>query len=157
MAGFTEGRAEWSALADDFRHFWDFAVISSDPSPWFSYQHNVHYLNKTTLLLFDNGNVRCKGVKQCHSRGQTWTIDEQAMTAALGLNVDLNRSDALGSAETLPNGNFVFTSGALARQGALLGKSVEVSPDGTKQYVLEGGAWEYRTYRMTGLYDGISK
>ena len=135
----------------------DFAVVSSDPSPWFSYQHNVHYLNKKTLLLFDNGNVRCLHVKQCQSRGQTWTLDEQAMTATLGLNVDLNRSTALGSAETLPNGNFVFTSGALARQGVPLGKSIEVSPDGVKQYVLEGGAWEYRTYRMTGLYDGIAK
>ena len=135
----------------------DFAVVSSDPNPWFSYQHNVHYLDKNTLLLFDNGNVRCKGVKQCRSRGQTWTIDEKSMTATLGLNVDLNLSLALGSAERLPNGNFVFTSGALARQGALIGKSIEVSPNGTKQYVLEGGAWEYRTYRMTGLYDGIPK
>ena len=135
----------------------DFAVISSDPSPWFSYQHNVHYLDNKTLLLFDNGNVRCKGVKQCHSRGQTWTIDEQAMTATSGLNVDLNLSLALGSAERLPNGNFVFTSGALARQGSLIGKSTEVSSDGTKQYVLEGGGWEYRTYRIVGLYGGIPK
>ncbi|HWZ83755.1 MAG TPA: aryl-sulfate sulfotransferase [Terriglobales bacterium] len=135
----------------------DFAVVSSDPSPWFSYQHNVHYLDQGTLLLFDNGNVRCLHVKQCRSRGQTWAIDEKAMTATLKLNVDLNRSDALGSAEALPNGNFVFTSGALARQSSLIGKSIEVSPDGTKQYVLEGGAWEYRTYRMTDLYDGIPK
>lgn len=135
----------------------DFAVVSSDPSPWFSYQHNVHYLDSKTLLLFDNGNVRCLGVRQCRSRGQTWTIDEKAMTATLGLNVEVNRSLALGSAEKLPNGNFVFTSGALARQGSLIGKSIEVSPDGAKQYVLEGGGWEYRTYRMTGLYQGIPK
>jgi len=46
-------------------------------NPWFSYQHNVHYVDEKTLLLFDNGNSRCFGVKNCHSRGQIWTIDEK--------------------------------------------------------------------------------
>jgi hypothetical protein len=130
----------------------DFAVTSADPSPWFSYQHNVHYLDKKTLLLFDNGNVRCDGVPKCHSRGQTWTIDETTMMATPKLNVDLGSfSGALGSAETLPNGNFVFTA------NAPVGLSTEVSPDGTKQYVIRGRALEYRSYRMADLYEGIRK
>jgi arylsulfate sulfotransferase len=136
----------------------DFAVDSTDPSPWFSYQDNVHYLDKKTLLLFDNGNVRCSGVKPCNSRGQTWTIDEQTMTAKLKLNIDLgNYSDALGSAERLPNGNFVFTSGFLGTSPALTGQSIEVLPDGTEEYVLQGTAHEYRSYRVASLYGGIPK
>jgi arylsulfate sulfotransferase len=135
----------------------DFAVVSTDPSPWFSYQHNVHYLNQQTLLLFDNGNVRCSGVPKCHSRGQTWTIDEKTMMATPKLNVDLgNFSGALGSAEKLPNGNFVFTLGFL---GTSLpeAQSMEVNRNGAREYVLEGGALEYRSYRMAGLYGGIPK
>ena len=136
----------------------DFAVVSTDPSPWFSYQHNVHYLDKNTLLLYDNGNVRCNGVPKCHSRGQTWTIDEQTMMATQKLNVDLgNYSGALGSAERLPNGNFVFNSGFRGTGNSPFGLSMEVSPDGTKAYVLQGGALEYRSYRMAGLYEGIRK
>ncbi len=136
----------------------DFTANSTDPSPWFSYQHNVHYLDRKTLLLFDNGNVRCSGLKRCHSRGQTWTIDEKTMIATLKLNVDLKSfSGALGSAETLPNGNFVFTSGFHGTDKSPFGLSIEVSGDGKKQYVLKGGALEYRSYRMAGLYEGIRK
>jgi hypothetical protein len=56
----------------------------------------------------------------------------------------------------LPNGNFVFTSGS---QGAdtIFGQSIEVRPNGTKEYVLEGAALLYRSYRMTGLYRGIRR
>ena len=136
----------------------DFAVDSTDPSPWFSYQHNVHYLDKKTLLLYDNGNVRCSGIKGCHSRGQTWTIDEKTMIATQKLNVDLgNYSGALGSAERLPNGNFVFNSGARGTNNSPFGLSMEMSPEGTKEYVMQGGALEYRSYRMAGLYEGIRK
>jgi len=135
----------------------DFAIDSTEPSPWFSYQHNAHYLDERTLLLFDNGNVRCLGDETCHSRGQTWTIDEKTMTATPKLNVDLgNFSDALGAAERLPNGNFVFTSGAQGTDTSF-GQSIEVQPDGTKQYVLEGADLLYRSYRMRGLYRGIRR
>ena len=36
----------------------DFRINSTDPSPWFSHQHDVRYINDTTLVLFDNGNTR---------------------------------------------------------------------------------------------------
>ena len=36
----------------------DFAVNSADPNPWFSHQHNAHYIDDHTLILFDNGNTR---------------------------------------------------------------------------------------------------
>ena len=136
----------------------DFAVDSTDSSPWFSYQHNVHYLDQKTLLLFDNGNVRCNGIKRCHSRGQTWTIDEKTMIATQQLNIDLgNYSGALGSAEKLPNGNFVFTSGFHGTNDSPFGLSMEMSPGGTREYMMQGGGLEYRTYRMADLYGGIPK
>jgi hypothetical protein len=79
------------------------------------------------------------------------------MTATLRLNVDLgNFSSALGSAEKLPNGNFVFTSGFLGTN-LPFGLSMEVSRDGTMEYVMQGGALEYRSYRMEDLYGGIRK
>src|SRR5262249_20624030 len=36
----------------------DFTVNSADPNPWFSHQHNAHYIDDHTLILFDNGNTR---------------------------------------------------------------------------------------------------
>src|SRR5207245_7378417 len=33
----------------------DFTVNSTDPNPWFSHQHNAHYIDDHTLILFDNG------------------------------------------------------------------------------------------------------
>jgi len=78
------------------------------------------------------------------------------MTATLVLNADLgNFSDALGSAERLPNGNFVFTSGSQGQPPTQFGQSIEVLPDGTKTYVLEVAAREYRSFRVSSLYRGI--
>jgi len=105
----------------------DFAVVSSDPSPWFSHQHYAHYLDDRTLLLFDNGNVRRASDPNAHSRGQVWKLDEDARTASLLLNFDLgNYSAELGSAQRMPNGNYVFDSGS--QQGGSLGQSIEVLP-----------------------------
>ena len=132
----------------------DFAAISSDPSPWFSHQHYAHYLDKSTLLLFDNGNTRQATDPTAHSRGQLWKLDEDAMTATLVVNVDLgNFSPELGTAERMPNGNYVFNSGS--QGGGVFGQSIEVLPDGTKVYVLEVAARDYRSFRMSSLYRGV--
>ena len=75
-----------------------------------------HYLDDSTLLLFDNGNTRRAGDPSAHSRGQVWKLDEDAMTATLVFNVDLgNYSPELGAAERMPNGNYVFDSGSQGR------------------------------------------
>jgi hypothetical protein len=133
----------------------DFTTDSTDPYPWFSHQHNAHYLDDETLLLFDNGNTRCLGIQDCPSRGQAWALDEETMTATSVLNVDLgNYSGSLGGAQGLPNGNFVFTSGA-QNPPDRFGQSIEVLPNGTKTYVLEVAAPEYRSVRLSGLYGVI--
>ena len=131
----------------------DFAVISSDPSPWFSHQHYPHYLADGPLLLFDNGNTRKATDASANSRGQLWKLDETAMTATLVVNLDMgNYSPELGTAERMPNGNYVFDSGS---QGQLFGQSIEMLPDGTKVYVQEVAARDYRSFRMSSLYRGV--
>ena len=136
----------------------DFSVSSSDPSPWFSHQHYPHYLDDSTLVLFDNGNTRRAGDPNAHSRGQVWTLDETTMTATLTFNVDTgNYSAELGTAERMPNGNFVFGSGAQVAPPPVFGQSIEVLPDGTRSYVQEVAAREYRSFRMSSLYEGVRR
>jgi hypothetical protein len=147
--GAGDGHVIWRLGQDG-----DFTIDSKDPYPWFSHQHNVYYVDDNTLVLFDNGNTRCDGVPDCNSRGQLLSLNEKTLEATLLLNADLgNYSAALGGAQMLPNGNFVFTSG-LQGSSDLFGQSIEVLPDGTISYVLEVGSPEYRSYRISGLYDG---
>jgi arylsulfate sulfotransferase len=149
QSGEGDGHVIWRLGQDG-----DFTVNSTDPNPWFSHQHNAHYIDDSTLILFDNGNTRRASDPNADSRGQVWTLDEQTMTATLAFNVDLgNYSNRLGSAQTLSNGNYSFTSGA---QGAPpIGQSIEVLPDGTEAYVLEVNMALYRSFRMRTLYEGI--
>jgi hypothetical protein len=134
----------------------DFAVNSADPSPWFSHQHNAHYVDDHTLILFDNGNARQASDPNAHSRGQVWSLDEQTMTATLVVNADLgNYSFRLGSAQRLSNGNYAFLSGSQGPVPNDIAQSIEVRPDGTPSYVLRFAGPEYRSYRMRTLYEGI--
>ena len=147
--GHGDGHIIWRLGQDG-----DFAVISSDPSPWFSHQHYVHYLDRSTLMLFDNGNTRRAADPNAHSRGQVWKLDEAARTATLVFNVDLgNYSAELGTAERMPNGNDVFNSGS--QQGGLFAQSIEVLPDGSATYIQEVPTRDYRSFRMSSLYQGI--
>jgi arylsulfate sulfotransferase len=135
----------------------DFTVNSTDPSPWFSHQHNAHHIDASTLILFDNGNTRRASDPTADSRGQVWKLDERTMTATLVLNVDLgNYSMALGSAQRLSNGNYVFTSGFQGQAPNIFGQSIEVRPDGSTAYVLEVNRMEYRALRVRTLYEGVS-
>ncbi len=136
----------------------DFAVNSTDASPWFSHQHNAHYVDDHTLVLFDNGNVRQASDPNAHSRGQVWALDETTMTATLVLNADLGAySGALGAAQRLSNGDYSFTlgtNGPVPPPPRPPAHTVEVSPAGIKTYDLAAGTPEYRSYRVRTLYEG---
>ena len=81
----------------------NFTIISSDPSPWFSHQHDVEYINDNTLVLFDDGNTRRATNPNADSRGQELVLNEQTMTATLVVNADLgNYSAALGMRRSCP-------------------------------------------------------
>jgi hypothetical protein len=137
----------------------DFALNSADPTAWFSHQHNAHYIDDHTLILFDNGNTRQASNPDAHSRAQVWTLDETNMIATPVLNVDLGSySFRLGSAQRLSNGSYSFVSGS---QGpgpppTQFGQTIEVLPDGTPSYVLQFASAEYRSYRVRTLYEGTS-
>jgi hypothetical protein len=132
----------------------DFTVNSTDPNPWFSHQHDVYFIDDSTLILFDNGNTRRASDPNADSRGQVWTLDQRRHTATLAFNVDLgNYSDRVGSAQPLANGNYSFTSGAQG-QPPFIGQSIEVLPDGTTTYVLQVDRALYRSFRVRTLYEG---
>jgi hypothetical protein len=135
----------------------DFTLNSADPSAWFSHQHDPHYIDDHTMILFDNGNTRRATNPNAHSRGQVWTLDETNMTATPVLNADLgNYSGRLGSAQRLSNGNYSFMSGAIGNPPpAQIGQTIEILPDGTKSYVLKVASPEYRAFRVRTLYEGI--
>jgi hypothetical protein len=147
--GTGDGHVIWRLGKDG-----DFSIQSSDPWPWFSHQHDAHYVDATTLVVFDNGNTRIQSDPNGHSRGQVLSLNEQTHQATLVLNADLgNYSGALGSAQKLPGGNYVFTSGLQGwPQLPIFGQSIEVLPSGSTSSVLEVEAPEYRSYRMSGLY-----
>jgi hypothetical protein len=135
----------------------DFTIQSSDPSPWFSHQHDARYIADTpTLTIFDDGNTRVAH-GGTDSRGQALTLNEQTMQATLVENADLgNYSFALGSAQKLPNGNYVFDSGIQQdSNGNFIGQTIEVLPDGTQAWVLQAPGDVYRSYRVNGLYNGV--
>jgi hypothetical protein len=126
----------------------NFKIISSAPSPWFSHQHDVRYINGTTLVVFDDGNVRQSKDPRAHSRGQELILNERRRRATLVVNADLgNYAFALGSAQRLPNGNLVFDSG-FAEQ------TIEVRPHHGKNYVLRMHlpGPQYRSYIYATLY-----
>jgi hypothetical protein len=135
----------------------DFTVNSTDPNPWFTHQHDAHFIDASTLIVFDDGDTRHASDPTADSRGQVWKLDEQTLTATLVFNADLgNYSDALGSAQRLSNGNYVFTSGRQGQAPHFFGQSIEVQPDGSKAYVLQVNQPFYRSFRIQTLYEGIS-
>jgi hypothetical protein len=134
----------------------DFALNAAGPDAWFSHQHDAHYVDDDTLVLFDNGNTRRVSDPAAQSRGQVWTLDEAAMTATPVLNAELgNYSFRLGSAQRLSNGNYSFMSGSEGVAPRDTARSIEVLPDGTPSYVLQFASPEYRSYRVRTLYEGI--
>jgi len=129
----------------------DFSVMSNDPYPWFSHQHDAHVLDDgTTMMMFDNGNIRHVADSTQNSRGQVYQLDEQAHTATPLLNMDLGLySFALGTAERLSNGNYHFLAGYLSDSTST---ALEVDPNGNIVYAIHVGAAEYRSFRMRSLY-----
>lgn len=157
--GKGSGKVLWKLGQDG-----DFKVDSSDPKPWFSYQHDAAFEppGSNTLVLLDNGHRRVEKEKdkdgkekdkEPDSRGQVWKIDEKAKTATLVMNADLGvYAGAMGSAHRLSNGNYHFNT-AVAKDGAGMVKAIEVRPDGKIVYVLDAlGAAIYRSNRVADLY-----
>ena len=131
----------------------DFQINSTDPNPWFSHQHDAQYEagNSSTIMLFDDGNVRRAADPSAHSRGQVLLLDEQNLTVTPVLNADLgDYSFALGSAQKLPNGNYNFDLGWL--QPSNTSQAIEVDSSGETVFTLQLNSPAYRSFRLTDLY-----
>jgi arylsulfate sulfotransferase len=132
----------------------DFTVVSSDPWPWFSHQHDFAF-DGTNYEVYDNGNTRYAANGYTgDSRGQVWSLDEPNRIATLVLNIDLGAfSPIVGTAQHLANGNYQFLNGDLqdAHQQPLA-EAIEVLPDGTKNLTLDYNVNCYRVFRMADLY-----
>lgn len=129
----------------------DFQFISSDPYPWFSHQHDANIGANGVLTVFDNGNVRNASDPTAPSRGQVIQVDEVNHTATLLVNAYLGDfSIALGSAQSLPDGNYHFHLGYIVKNTTA--RIVEVDPAGNFVYDMHVGEIEYRSFRMRDLY-----
>lgn len=152
--GIGDGSVMWRLGNDG-----DFNIISDDPFPWFSHQHDAtltHNDQGTFVTVFDDGNTRHVLDSGSNSRGQIYRLDEQNRTATLILNADLGAyAFALGAAQTLPNGNVHFDVGWITDDpvgGANASRSVEVDAAGNVIYGVAISTPEYRTFRMPDLY-----
>ncbi len=136
----------------------DFAISSTDPSPWFTHQHDVGYEqgNEDLLTVFDNGNTRkaMNPGKKESSRGQSLLLDEGNLTATLTVNDDLKSySPGLGSAQMLANGGYWFNSGYQNISGPNGYTQVyEFTPVGSIDFQIADTNYTYRSFRMVDLY-----
>ena len=131
----------------------DFQINSADPNPWFSHQHDAQYEagHSSTILLFDDGDIRRSVDPTAHSRGQVLMLDEQNRVASPVVNADLgDYSLALGSAQKLPNGNYHFDQGWL--QPSNSSQAIEVDQSGNKVFALQLSSPVYRSFRLKNLY-----
>jgi hypothetical protein len=133
----------------------DFVAQTSDPSPWFSYQHDAGFepVGSNLVSILDDGRARKKKDLGANSRGQVWKVDEQAHTATLVHNSDLGvYSVAVGSAQTLKDGGYTFEAGFI-NPASPYSRAVETSADGKVIYAQQvEGLIVYRSFRVEDLY-----
>jgi len=133
----------------------DFGILSTDPYPWFTHQHdgNFETADPTRLMVFDDGNTRVAVMQGGNSRGQVLQIDEVNRLATPILNADLGvYSLAVGSAQLLRDGNYHFDAGFVLENGTIDSYSFEVNAGGAIVYDAHQNTILYRTFRMTDMY-----
>jgi hypothetical protein len=150
-----------------------FNNIYSDPWPWFSHQHDAVIQNNGlgALTVFDNGNTRVSpppvGTGSGDSRGMALTVAQTCSGTPVTctglqvtpvLSVDLGAfSEALGSAQLLPNNNYFFLAAFVPFSQTIEGSaSIEIFPTagtdtGTQVFNLKA-TQAYRAWRMPNLY-----
>jgi hypothetical protein len=128
----------------------DFTWNSNDPWPWFSHQHDAEYEDAVTMSIFDDGNTRVQA-NGGNSRGQGLILNEVNRTVSFALNADLGSySFALGSAQRLLNGNYVFDNGWI--NVTTNAESSEWSTSGALVSNVHSNSVNYRTFRLRDLF-----
>jgi arylsulfate sulfotransferase len=154
--GKGDGKVLWRLGAEG-----DFRALTSDPEPWFSFQHDagLEPTGSNLLTVLDDGHERQKKHPDAHNRGQVWKLDEKNKTAELVYNVDLGvYAIAVGSAQTLSNGGYSFEAGFINPGPTPYGRAIETSADGKVVYAQQvDGMIDYRTFRVPNLYSAPTK
>ncbi len=130
----------------------DFQIVSDDPWPWFSHQHDPNFAEGSpdVLMVFDNGNTRAEEDDHAESRGQVFRVDEAQRSVTPIVNIKLGAySLALGSAQLLEDGNYHFDLGWMPN---MFSQAVEVDTDGNVVSRVETEGPQYRSFRMRNLY-----
>jgi hypothetical protein len=130
----------------------DFYMDSHLAAPWFSHQHDAHFLanDPMHIQLFDNGNTRHVSDATANSRGQVLELDEANFISNLKLNADLGAySFALGSAQQLQNGGFHFTAGWLPDASS---RHIETDSSGSIVRTMNFTENVYRSFRLSDIY-----
>lgn len=165
--GAGDGHIVWKLGQDG-----DYTLMSGDPSQWFYAEHYPYVVSvdgsKTTLAVFDNGNLRLDSslvpcgstatAPSCYTRATIFQINEDTRVA------DLLWQDTPGfysfwggSIAELSNGNVEFTSSDPFN--TLSARILEVTQKDTPQIVWQmdiTGAWAYRGNRIPSLYPGVT-
>ncbi len=129
----------------------DFTIVSDDPLPWFSYQHDANLLPDGRLAVYDNGNARIEETGEGNSRGQVYILDEVSRIAVLDVNIDLGvYSFFLGSAALTPDGSYHFNSGGQGLHDSIAADGVLHSSFRTTDQ------FTYRSFRMSNPFDTSS-
>jgi arylsulfate sulfotransferase len=135
----------------------DFAMQTTGQYPWFSHQHDAEFTlgGMSSLTLVDNGNLRIAKYGG-DSRGMVLNVDVPNRTVAWNFVPDLGVfSHALGSAQLLANGDYMFLAGKVVYSISPykeLDLSNEYSTSDTLTYQQGAEAAAYRTFRVANLY-----
>jgi arylsulfate sulfotransferase len=133
----------------------DFKVEAKDPSPWFSYAHDVGFepAGSNTLTLMDDNHFNHRKDEKLNSRAQVWTLDEQNLKATLTYNADVGGyTMCCGSMQALKGGGYSSVAGWVDMTSPH-GRAVEVDKDGKTVFAIElEGVIAYRTFRMSDMY-----
>ena len=132
-----------------------FTMLTAGQYPWFSHQHDVEFTlgGMTSLTMFDNGNTRIRQ-DGGDSRGMVLNVDIPNMTVSWSFVQDLGVfSHALGSAQLLSNGDYMFLAGDVPFDGTrAYSRSKEYSTSGKLTYDQGNNYAAYRTFRVGNLY-----
>jgi len=80
-------------------------------------------------------------------------VDEANRVVTLTINMDLGTyAPGFGSAQLLPNGNYLFQPGYINPGPNVYEQATEVTPTGSIVYESQGQAASYRSWRIRDLY-----
>jgi len=132
----------------------DFTMLTGGQFPWFSHQHDAEFVvgGTTTMTLLDNGDLRVSQFGG-NSRGMVLNVNIPNRTVSTALAQDLGvYATAMGSAQTLSNGDYMFLAGYVPYGQGAIDFSFEYSATGGLTYSQKALSPSYRSLRLSDFY-----